>query len=157
MCGCYELIWHHSLGLIGIRAWWGCWPDWHLILWPNSPALIIAPRKVEGYVLNVEGSGRRRIPVGGRRWSVQSRRKWRSQVEAPSQLFAFFLWFHPDQSIHRWHRWTQMNEGLRVRRQTAWCYELFSGRRFGLFVVAGFFRNSRAGIVFCNRIAMNWS
>jgi hypothetical protein len=39
---CYELIWHHSLGLIGIRAWWGCWPDWHLILWPNSPALIIA-------------------------------------------------------------------------------------------------------------------
>jgi hypothetical protein len=44
-------------------------------------------------------------------------------------------------------------------------YELFSDRRFGLFVVAGFFQNSRADIrlrlasarqvVFCDQIAMN--
>ena len=37
------------------------------------------------------------------------------------------------------------------------CYELFSGRSFGFFVVAGFFPNSRAEIMFCNQIAVNWS
>jgi hypothetical protein len=35
------------------------------------------------------------------------------------------------------------------------CYQLFSGHNFGLFVVIGFFQNSRADMVFCNRIAMN--
>jgi hypothetical protein len=47
-------------------------------------------------------------------------------------------------TVHRWLRWVAGN-----------CYELFSYHSFGLFVVAGFFQNSRADMVFCYRIAMN--
>jgi hypothetical protein len=47
---CYELFCRHSFDRFAITASRSSWPNWHLILWPNSRAPVIGLRRGGAFV-----------------------------------------------------------------------------------------------------------